>query len=85
MNLFRSYDRVKVTIDGLLLSEGLRAKTRLRRCVAGRRKRRRAGVRFARNMVLARVLAPEAFGTMAIVISSASLVDTLTDVGVKER
>ncbi len=39
--------------------------------------------RFARNILLARLLAPEAFGTMAIVLSSASLVDTLTDVGHK--
>ncbi len=37
--------------------------------------------RFARNMLLARILAPGAFGTMAIVLSSASLVDVLTDVG----
>jgi lipopolysaccharide exporter len=40
-------------------------------------------VRFARNIVLARLLAPEAFGTMAIVMSAASIVDTLTDVGVR--
>jgi O-antigen/teichoic acid export membrane protein len=40
--------------------------------------------RFARNMVLARLLAPGAFGTMAIVMSSASLVETLTDVGVRQ-
>jgi O-antigen/teichoic acid export membrane protein len=40
-------------------------------------------VRFTRNMLLARILAPGAFGTMAIVISSASLVDMLTDVGVR--
>jgi len=38
-------------------------------------------LRFARNMLLARILAPGAFGTMAIVLSSASLVDVLTDVG----
>lgn len=37
--------------------------------------------RFARNMLLARLLIPNDFGTMAIVLSSASVVNTLTDVG----
>jgi lipopolysaccharide exporter len=40
--------------------------------------------RFARNMILARILAPEAFGTMAIVLSAGSVIDTLTEIGVKE-
>lgn len=38
--------------------------------------------RFSRNMLLARLLAPSAFGAMAIVMSSASLVSALSDVGV---
>lgn len=40
--------------------------------------------RFTRNMVLTRLLAPGAFGTMAIVLSSSSLVESLTDVGVRQ-
>src|SRR5215469_6648483 len=40
--------------------------------------------RFGRNMFLARVLAPEAFGTMAIVLSTTSVLASLTDVGTKE-
>jgi len=40
--------------------------------------------RFARNMILARLLAPEAFGTMAIVLSAGSVIHTITDMGVKE-
>jgi lipopolysaccharide exporter len=40
--------------------------------------------RFARNMILARILAPEAFGTMAIVLSAGSVIDTLTEIGVRE-
>jgi O-antigen/teichoic acid export membrane protein len=40
--------------------------------------------RFGRNMLLARLLAPEAFGTMAIVLSASSLIDTLTAIGVRE-
>jgi lipopolysaccharide exporter len=42
------------------------------------------GVRFARNMILARLLAPEAFGVMAIVLSVCSLFQVLTGLGVKE-
>ncbi len=40
--------------------------------------------RFARNMLLTRVLAPEAFGTMAIVLSITSVLQCLTDVGARE-
>jgi len=40
--------------------------------------------RFGRNMVLTRLLAPEAFGTMAIILSAASILQSLTEVGVKE-
>ena len=39
--------------------------------------------RFARNMLLTRLLAPSAFGTMAIVMSSSSIVGSLTDVGLR--
>jgi O-antigen/teichoic acid export membrane protein len=41
-------------------------------------------VRFGRNMLLTRILAPEAFGTMAIVASAGTILHTLTDIGVKE-
>jgi O-antigen/teichoic acid export membrane protein len=41
-------------------------------------------IRFGRNMLLTRLLAPEAFGTMAIVLSASSVVQTIMDVGVKE-
>jgi lipopolysaccharide exporter len=41
-------------------------------------------VRFARNIFLTRLLAPEAFGMMAIVLSAASVFHTMTDIGVKE-
>ena len=83
MNLARSYDRFKVVIDGLLLSDGLRARTMRGGAWLGAGSVAEQAVRFARNMLLARLLAPGAFGTMAIVMSSASVVDTLTDVGMK--
>jgi O-antigen/teichoic acid export membrane protein len=37
--------------------------------------------RFARNMLLTRLLAPSAFGAMAIVLSSSSLISSFSDVG----
>lgn len=40
--------------------------------------------RFVRNMILARLLAPGAFGVMAIVISVCSLFQVLTGLGIKE-
>jgi len=42
------------------------------------------GLRFVRNMILARLLVPEAFGLMAIVLSVCSLLQVLTGIGIKE-
>src|SRR4051812_38749859 len=42
------------------------------------------GLRFARNMILARILAKEAFGLMAIVLSVCSLFQVLTGLWIKE-
>lgn len=41
-------------------------------------------VRFGRNMLLTRMLAPEAFGLMAMVLSVATLIQVLVDVGARE-
>lgn len=40
--------------------------------------------RFVRNIILARLLAPEAFGTMAIVISISTILHSMTDIGMKD-
>jgi O-antigen/teichoic acid export membrane protein len=40
--------------------------------------------RFVRNMLLARILAPEAFGTMAMVVAVSSVFETFSDVGVRQ-
>ena len=42
------------------------------------------GIRFARNMILARLLAPEHFGLMALAIASTQLFETLTQIGVRQ-
>ena len=40
--------------------------------------------RFGRSVLLTRLLAPEAFGVMAIIYSSSAIVDMLAEIGVKE-
>ena len=42
------------------------------------------GSRLIRNMVLARLLVPEAFGTMAIIMMAAMALEAVTEVGVKQ-
>jgi lipopolysaccharide exporter len=41
-------------------------------------------LKLARNMLLARMLAPEAFGTMAMVITASSIFETFSDVGIRQ-
>jgi len=41
-------------------------------------------MRFGRNMLLARLLLPEVFGTMAIVLSAGAAIDSFTEIGVRE-
>ena len=40
-------------------------------------------IRFGRNLILVRILAPEAFGLMAIILSIVAAFETFTDMGVK--
>ena len=71
----------------------------LKRYLAGERLRARAlaggtwlaggsltsqAFRLARNIVLARLLAPQSFGAMAIVLSIGSMMDAFTEVGTRE-
>jgi len=81
MDLARTYGRGKASINGLVSGDALRAKVMRGGAWLGSGSAAEQAVRFARNMFLARILAPGAFGTMAIVLSSAALVDVLTDVG----
>lgn len=41
-------------------------------------------IRLIRNMILTRLLAPDIFGLMAIVLATSVVIETLTDVGVKQ-
>lgn len=79
----RPYFFVKGYIDRLVLGENLRAKTTRGAALLGGASLGEQASRFARNMLLTRLLAPSAFGTMAIVLSSASVIGSLTDVGLR--
>jgi O-antigen/teichoic acid export membrane protein len=81
MNLLRRYNRVKVIVADLLISDGLRARVVRGGTWLGAGSAAEQAVRFARNMILTRLLAPNAFGAMAIVMSCSSIVGSLTDVG----
>lgn len=69
-------------IASSLLGQGLRARVARGGAWLGSASFVEQTCRFARNMLLARLLAPQAFGAMAIVISASSLVTSFSDVGV---
>jgi lipopolysaccharide exporter len=81
MNIRRNYDRGREMIGALLLGDGLRAKVMRGGTWLGAGSAAEQAARFARNMILTRILAPNAFGAMAIVMSCSSIIGTLTDVG----
>ena len=83
MDIARLYSRVRGYTDRLMLGDNLRAKTTRGAALLGSASLGEQASRFARNMLLTRLLAPSAFGTMAIVMSSASIVGSLTDVGLR--
>jgi lipopolysaccharide exporter len=73
--------RIKVAANGALSGESLRAKATRGGAWLGSGSFAEQVSRFARNMLLTRLLAPGAFGAMAIVLSSSSLVASFSDVG----
>jgi O-antigen/teichoic acid export membrane protein len=81
MDFARIHDRVKLSFDRLLLTGTLRAKATRGAMFLGGGSVAEQASRFARNMLLTRLLAPSAFGAMAIVMSSAAILGSLTDVG----
>src|SRR5579871_4224450 len=84
MNLKTSYVRAESTVRQVLRGGTLRAKAmRGGAFLAGGSVAEQA-TRFARNAILTRLLAPSAFGSMAIVMSSSAIVGALTEVGVKQ-
>lgn len=80
----RLYGHLKKSIESLSFGESLRAKVFRGGVWLGIGSFVEQLCRFARNMILARLLAPDAFGTMAIVLSAGSVADVLTEIGIRE-
>src|SRR5262249_20590787 len=80
----RVYDRVRQPLEAIFVGHSLKAKVFRGGVWMGAGSVSEQLTRFARNMVLTRLLAPEAFGTMAIVVSAGSVIHTVTEIGVKE-
>ncbi len=83
MEFAKIYGRGREAFDRLLLSGTLRAKATRGAMFLGSGSVAEQASRFARNMLLTRLLAPSAFGAMAIVMSSSAIVGALTEVGLR--
>jgi lipopolysaccharide exporter len=76
--------KIKSTLEPLLGGDGLKARVFRGGAWLGVGTVSEQSLRFIRNMILARLLAPEAFGTMAIVMSASALLQSFTEIGVRE-
>ena len=82
MEAVSTFVRLKTVANRAFLGEGLRARATRGGAWLGSGSFAEQTSRFARNMLLTRLLAPSAFGAMAIVLSSQALISSFTDVGV---
>jgi len=81
MGVPRSYERIKAGLSEFMRGDALRAKATRGGAWLGSGSVAEQAARFGRNIVLTRLLAPQAFGVMAIVMSCSAIINTLTDVG----
>jgi lipopolysaccharide exporter len=81
MDILNSLSRIKPMAGRFLQKDGLRAKAMRGGAWLGSGSVAEQTIRLGRNMLLARLLAPGAFGTMSIVVSLGSLVTSFSDVG----
>jgi len=75
---------IRAFVEGALSGQGLRAKVFRGGAWLGSGSFAEQATRFGRNILLTRLLAPEAFGTMAVVMSATSVLSSIMDVGVRE-
>lgn len=80
----RASARIRQAAESVLLGDSLKAKVFRGGAWLGSGSVAEQAARFGRNMILTRLLAPEAFGMMAIVLSATSLLQSFTDIGVRE-
>jgi lipopolysaccharide exporter len=79
-----TFESIKRRLSKLLDSNSLKARVFRGSALLGSASVLEQTFRFGRNILLARLLAPEAFGTMAIILSTTSVLQSLTDVGARE-
>jgi len=80
----RSYGKVRAQLDAMITADGLKGTVFRGGAWLGAGSFAEQFIRFGRNMLLTRILAPEAFGTMAIVLSATTLIAILAEVGARE-
>lgn len=80
----RVIDKAKELRGALLSGQGLKARVFRGGVWLGLGSTLEQLSRFGRNMLLTRILAPEAFGTMAIVMSATAVLTSFLDVGARE-
>lgn len=78
------YEKITVRVRGLLRGDDLRASVLRGGAWLASGNVAEQASRFARNLILVRLLAPSAFGTMAIVLSACSLLQSCSDIGVRD-
>ncbi len=79
-----TYAQVRTALGSLVLGDSLKAKIFRGGAWLGSGNIAEQAARFGRNIILARLLAPESFGAMAVVLSATSVLQSFTDIGVKE-
>jgi O-antigen/teichoic acid export membrane protein len=84
MAFLRAYEKMERTVAGLFGGDTLKAKTFRGGAWLGSGSFLEQASRFGRNILLTRMLAPEAFGTMVLVTSATSALGSLLDVGARE-
>lgn len=81
---FPAYERIRQRVGTALAGGSLKSRVFRGGAWLGAGSFAEQTFRFARNMILARLLAPSAFGTMAVVLSASSVLQALTEIGVRD-
>ncbi len=80
----QTYGKIRAQLQALFSADGLKGNVFRGGAWLGAGSLVEQVIRFSRNMLLTRLLAPEAFGTMAIVLSATTLIQVLAEVGSRE-
>lgn len=82
--LSQTYEILARLVRGTLTSSGLKSRILRGGAWLASGSFAEQAARFARNLILVRILAPSAFGTMALVLSINSMLQAITEIGARE-